>query len=141
MSFQATVPYADLNYANTYFDERLQTTIWDKATDLARNKALKSATRFINQLNLIGTKTTQDQVNEFPRLGDDTVPDEVCQACCELALSFLSGNPLSELGDQAGVTSTSVGDASTSFGPRGKQTVLDQNLGCPSPEAARLLSP
>lgn len=54
-------------------------------------KALYMATRIIDRLNYIGSKTETDQEHEFPRNGETTVPQDILDACCEIAISLLDG--------------------------------------------------
>jgi len=84
-----TIPYITVDDAQLYFDERLNTGAWDEASDDDRLKALKQATRLINNLNFIGQKLDNTQPNEFPRLGQPTTPDCIGDATCELALQLL----------------------------------------------------
>lgn len=84
-------PYVDQAEAQTYFNERLNTPAWDNASDTDKLKALKASTRAINALNFIGSKTVISQVNEFPRSGDISIPDDIKVACCENAYSLLDG--------------------------------------------------
>lgn len=82
-------PYVTLEEAQSYFDERLNSEAWDEATDVDRLKALKTATRAINNLRFVGSKAILTQENEFPRLGMTVVPTAIKEATCELALQLL----------------------------------------------------
>lgn len=82
-------PYLDVAGAQEYFDDRLNTEAWDEATDENRLKALKMATRLINNLNFVGIKFDPTQINEFPRYGQVSVPNDIMEATCELALQIL----------------------------------------------------
>lgn len=84
-------PYADIAFANTYFTDRLNTTAWDNATLTNQDKALKTSTRAIDNLNFAGDKTDPAQENQFPRGDDALVPLPIQQACCELAYALLDG--------------------------------------------------
>lgn len=151
MTYQAITPYADKTYGDAYFGERLGTDDWDGASDADKAKALKMATRMIDQLPLVGQKcdTETPQAREFPRdvdpgCADESgdVPDEVSQACCEVAIALLQGNLPEELDASVGVTSESVGDASVSYGgQRGAAALVDEYFGLPSRTAAQMLAP
>ena len=92
-------PIVDISEAEQYFSERLKTSAWDSASLDNREKALIQATRAINRLNFRGEKVETDQEFVFPRIvinEDDeevtvNLPQAVQDACCELALSYLSG--------------------------------------------------
>lgn len=82
--------YGSVAEADSYFTGRLQTDAWDIANDTDRFKALSMATRAIDRLNFIGSKTDPAQDLQFPR-GDVTVPTDIKNACFECALAFLDG--------------------------------------------------
>jgi len=84
-------PYADTVYADTYFSERLRTSIWDDTTESSgdREKALKEATRLIDKLNYICEKYSDTQDLEFSRNASSVVPDAIKIACCEIAIALL----------------------------------------------------
>jgi hypothetical protein len=149
MPYVAIVPYADRTYADAYFAERLDTATWDATANATKDKALKQATSMIDQLPLVGEKCTSAQARAFPRNldtgcadGSGAVPEEVTQACCEVARALLEGLTLEALALQANVKSENVGDASVSYGSaRGQLGVYDDNYGLPSTAAAQLLAP
>ncbi len=85
----AVTPYIVVVDAQEYFDDRLNSEAWDEATDTDKLKALKTATRLINNLRFIGKKLDPDQPNEFPRIGQTAVPTAIEEATCELALVLL----------------------------------------------------
>ena len=144
MAYASIVPYADKTYCSAYMAERLNSDAWtDTAAD--QDKALAQATRAIDELPLVGTKQETTQVREFPRSVDSpttTIPVEVQNACCELALSLMQGNTTEELTASVGVSGESVGDASISYeGERGAAAILDDQYGLPSREAFSMLAP
>jgi hypothetical protein len=140
MSTIPTVPYADSIYAAEYFAERMGTTAWDSASVADRNKALKHATRLIDSCEFVLEKTDETQDHEFPRDGDLYVPEEVLQACCEVALELLKGRLPEEMSiSKAGVTSESIGDTSRSYDANGALAPLGMAAGLPSIRAAQLL--
>lgn len=83
--------YITISDADTYFATRLDTDVWDDASDDDKTAALTQATRAIDRLNYRGKKNSESQDNQFPRYDDSEVPVEVEYACCELALAFLDG--------------------------------------------------
>ena len=137
----ATVPYIDVATATSEcFAERLFTSAWDNADPADQLKALQMATLVIDTLNFIGSKAGgEDQVREFPRDDDTEIPLEVQQATCECALALLQGRSLEKLAENSGILAESTGDASVSYDERGLEKILDDNLGLPSPMAARLI--
>lgn len=84
-------PYSDVASAQIYFDEKLNTEAWDIASSSEKLKALKYATRLINNLKFKGQKADISQENEFPRYGQSSVPEAIREACNELALELLDG--------------------------------------------------
>lgn len=84
--------YATIAEAQAYFDNRLNTEAWDDATDANKNKALGMATvTIIDRLNFRGEKTDPDQELQFPRGDDTVVPQDIKNACAEIALALLDG--------------------------------------------------
>ena len=75
--------------ADTYFDERLNVTVWAGATDDFKTRALIMATRAIDRLNFLGEIAEVGQVLQFPRYADDSIPTDIIRATCELALALL----------------------------------------------------
>jgi hypothetical protein len=139
-TFVATVPYANIEFANDYFAEVVDKDAWLEADQAKRDAALAQATRTINTLNFIGRKTDPEQVNEFPRNDDDEVPQEVSIACCEVALAILRGLDLEAIHGNAGKSSEKVGDASVSYSGDGALKLLSENSNLPSTTAMRLLN-
>jgi hypothetical protein len=86
-------PYSYLTVADAevYFQGRLNSEVWDSASDTDKEKALASATRLIDRLNFEGAKTDPNQVAEFPRNGNETIPKEIGIAACEIAIALLDG--------------------------------------------------
>ena len=70
---------------------RLNTTAWDEASIVNKQKAIKMATDAIDMLNFIGEKTEDDQELEFPRGGDTEIPVYIQRATFEIALALLDG--------------------------------------------------
>lgn len=103
--------YVTIQFAQSYFDERLHETAWSLASAADRPKALLAATRIIDTLRYKGYKhtvyellqsnpdATQDEIaaaalqqeNEFPRGADTEVPMTIQWACCEIAYALLDG--------------------------------------------------
>lgn len=91
----ATTPtddaYISVNTADTYFANQLNVSDWTGAVTGDKEKALIMATKAIEQLNFIGVKTDSSQTFEFPRGGDTSIPQNIQDACAELALAFIKG--------------------------------------------------
>jgi hypothetical protein len=83
--------YLTIAEAQTYFDGRLNTEVWDDATEDDQTKSLTMATKTLDRLNYLGTKTDANQDNQFPRFQDATIPQDIKDACAEIALAFLDG--------------------------------------------------
>jgi hypothetical protein len=102
-------PYIEIDDADDYFAERLYVQDWTSATDANKDIALIEATKLIDRLQFRGSKVDEDQVLEFPRYtgeepdGDETVPDDIKYACCEIALALLGGYDLEKEAKNLGV--------------------------------------
>lgn len=81
--------------ANDYFTTKLHVKFWTNASEDNRQRSLYEATRIINRLSYIGTKADSSQEHEFPRtidcLTQTEVPQDILDACCEIAYALLSG--------------------------------------------------
>lgn len=103
MSLDIT-PYCTIDEAYDYFSTRLDTEDWDSANSELQVKALKVATRLINNLNFKGCKLDPLQINEFPRsyeqfntvINDTEVPDAIKIATCEIAINLLDGTDIEQ---------------------------------------------
>jgi hypothetical protein len=84
-------PYISISAAVDYFALRLNTEAWDRADATNQEKALAMATDAINRLNFVGEMTDSNQENQFPRGGDTEVPQDIQEACAELAMRLLDG--------------------------------------------------
>ena len=58
--------YVTLAEANTYFETVPSSTNWDDKTDDQKNRALISATRWIDTLNFYGDRCDQSQALSWP---------------------------------------------------------------------------
>jgi hypothetical protein len=83
--------YTTIAEASTYFESRLRTDAWDNAEDVDREKALAMATQSIDRLNFHGSKSDDEQELQFPRYTDSVVPQDIKNACSEIALKLLEG--------------------------------------------------
>jgi len=83
--------YATEAEAQAYFDTRLNSDAWDDATTADRVKGLAHATNIIDRLNFTGCKADENQVNQFPRGTDATIPQDIKNASAEIALALLDG--------------------------------------------------
>ena len=77
--------------ADTYFNGRLNSDVWEDSSSKDRQKALITSTRRINKLNFEGEKTDEDQMLQFPRDDDTVIPSDIEYGTCELALALLDG--------------------------------------------------
>jgi hypothetical protein len=105
--------YVTLAEANTYFETVPSSTNWDNKTDDNKNRALISATRWIDTLNFYGDRCDQSQALSWPRnnyhvdrveLACSAIPNDIKYATYELANALandtdaITGNT-GELGD------------------------------------------
>ncbi len=83
--------YVTVNEADTFLSTELWAEAWLTATPENKTKALTKATASIDAIQYKGEKDDEDQVNEFPRSGQEEVPQDVKDACCHIALKFIEG--------------------------------------------------
>jgi len=86
--------YVTLAEANSYFETSPSSTQWDNKTDDKKNRALISATRWIDTLVFYGDRCDESQALKFPRtnyqvdgveLACTTIPNNIKYAQYELA--------------------------------------------------------
>jgi hypothetical protein len=123
--------YISLADADTYFEGRLSVSTWTGADDATKNAALVQAARILDSyISWLGYKTDADQAMQWPRWGicyhgsryyecpgepqgwiyaleSDTVPQEIRDAQCELALVLISQDTQA-VSDTAGYSQISV---------------------------------
>lgn len=156
--------YGTITEANTYFSYRLHSEAWSEATADDRVKALIWATQIIDALNFKGQKAavydvmydsegneldyTEDEVIaaensqelEFPRDWDTDIPQQIKNACWEIAYALLDGvDPDLEL-ENLGVVSQGVSSVRTTYNRNHTQIEHVIN-GIPSAAAWRYLRP
>lgn len=83
--------YISVSAATDYFSQKLNTEAWDNADQADCEKALFMATDAIDRLNFVSQKTDETQEHQFPRNGDTVVPQDIQEACAELAIRLLDG--------------------------------------------------
>lgn len=90
--------YLTLAEANTYASGDIDAADWEAATDDQRTRALITATRNLDLVGYVGTRTTTTQALAWPRKDytttertyeDDEIPLEIKQATWELANSLI----------------------------------------------------
>jgi hypothetical protein len=97
--------YGTLERANIYFDNRLRSRAWKKATIDDRKAAMAESTELIDRLNFSGKKAADIQVRQFPRGTDTVVPVDIEKACYEISLKLLEGfDPELEIDNLASVS-------------------------------------
>ncbi len=96
--------FVTLAEADTYMEARLNSTLWDAATDDSLNRALVEATREISSLSdWLGTRTSDTQALSWPRdfcpipdgasgwyYENTVIPQAVKDAQMELAFQFIN---------------------------------------------------
>ena len=90
--------YVTLTEANTYFETVPDSSTWTDKTDDQKNRALISATRWIDSFVFYGDRCDDGQALKFPRnnyqvdgveLACSTIPLNIKYAQYELALSLI----------------------------------------------------
>jgi len=127
--------YATVAEADSYFDERLNSSDWDNASADNKKRALIMATRRLDQEPFEGVKTDldpEDQALEWPRSGasgpnghvfdNDELPTRLKHATFELGLVILGGDFLADSGLE-GFEKVEVGPLSVT--PRHQQRAAE----------------
>jgi len=158
--------YGTVNEANTYFENRLYSTIWTSANTAEREQSLIGATQIIDRLNFAGEKAavyailydsdgvlvdpapTDAEVRaayvsqelEFPRGTDTNIPDEVKMACWEIAYALLDGVDPDMEAENLAVIGQTIASVRTTY-DRNNVSMAHIANGVPSAKAWRLLKP
>ena len=103
--------YVTLADANAYFETVPNSSTWTDKTDDQKNRALISATRWIDSLNYYGDRCDEDQALKWPRNNYDVdgvelecslIPSEIKYATYELARAL--ANDTGAITDSTGTT-------------------------------------
>jgi hypothetical protein len=154
--------YVTVEDAENYFEFRLHASAWEDAENDDKCRALVTATRLIDRLNFAGLRTADynrlqpinwlipqprtldpsslpGQNFEFPRNGSVTIPQDIVDAACEIALALLDGvDPELEM-QGLGTVSQRFAAAGTTFDT--SQARMAFRHGIPSFKAWNLLTP
>ncbi len=156
--------YGTLSEANNYFDNRLRSVAWRRASKVDKKSAMHEATLIIDRLNFIGIKADVSQVHQFPRgptpnrfgtqtIGippcgcsnsavrdpDTTVPTDIKYACFEIAIKLIQGYDPDREAEILAVNSQSYSNVRTGYD---RTFVLDyMSAGIPSFRAWSYLKP
>lgn len=111
--------YLTESEASTYFEGRMFAGSWTSASLSDRTKALTHASSILDQLAYKGSMVDSEQDHAFPRIIDDveqeSIPTELKNACCEVALALLSDiDPEKEAAD-LNVTSASISSVRSTY--------------------------
>lgn len=138
--------YVDIEFADSYFSERLYADEWGNADTATKEKALLTACRRIERLQFKGIKADpENQILQFPRalpsvgmplyprerqfnfdytlayIMQEEVPEEVKQAQCEEALALLKyGNNTRTRLQEQGVIRVDFGSVSEEYERAGR---------------------
>lgn len=111
--------YIDVTTADTFFETRLNSTVWTDANDALKQSALVTGTSQLDRLHYIGEPTTKTQRLSWPRQfvpvpdpsgiywgqelrlrehyeASNEVPERVLEALYEISLLLLTDNSLTE---------------------------------------------
>ena len=84
-------PYLTVLEADAILDQLMEVHQWAGFSTEEKTRALNSATVAFNNLAYSGDKTSDTQVNEFPRNGDTTPPEDFLMAVAIEGYTLLDG--------------------------------------------------
>ena len=118
MSLPTTTSYVSRADADTYFATSFSNTAWTALSDAQKSLALQIATRNLETLQWYGKKCVTDQPLQWPReiaangstdaTVCTTVPNQLVEATCELALKLHGNQSVFIDGPDSGTTGTFV---------------------------------
>jgi len=116
--------YVDIAFADDFFLGRLYSELWIDANEAKKEQALRTATRRLDMEKYYGDKAVDTQALAYPRVGygyldgiliDGTIPKQIKEAQCELAIHLLETN-MSKVGVNDGkVKKESLDGMSTEY--------------------------
>lgn len=123
--------YISLADAQTFFDDELETTYWDRASNATRTKALETATKMMDSLNF-------KDIYIFTDKTDVTIPDDFKIANALIAQALLQGIDPEEEIDKLKLEGENIQGVNKSY----KETIQEHTIeGIVSARAWRLLKP
>lgn len=131
--------YADLTFATTYLEDHFFANAWVTADNATRSRALRHATRIID--NASYKYTPADTDHAFPLLGQSTVPVPVQEACVEIALALLDGINPEEVLENLSIIKHQIGPISVVKDPKLSAIPFYIYHGIPSYRAGQRLAP
>jgi hypothetical protein len=131
--------YQTIATATEYFKLRLNSQVWFAAEPSDQIAALATATRYIDRLNFIGTKTDSAQALQFPRGGDTAIPTDILWACNEIAIALLDGIDIERERENLDMSSQGYGNVRSTYDRSSKPAHI--LAGIPSIVAWNLLLP
>ncbi len=131
--------YATIAEANAYFVTRVRSGLWSTTSTTDKDLALEQATRAIDRLAFVSDKTDPNQELEFPRGGDDVVPNDIKIATYEIAYAYIDGHEVENDTDDLAVVSQGYSSVRATYDRSIKQPHIAS--GIPSIVAWRYLLP
>lgn len=120
--------YADLNYADDYFEFRFNSPLWIECPPATKTKLLITASRMLEHLNWAGDKTSSDQELEFPRGGDTEIPAPIKKGVCEIAYALLDGRDVEYEQEIATYIKTGASGISADISPSAMDAARIHNI-------------
>ena len=131
--------YVTLAAANSYFETVPDSATWTNKTDDQKNRALISATRWIDSLNYLGDRCDEDQALKWPRNNYDVdgvelecslIPAQIKYATYELARAL--ANDTGAITDETGTTGlydeVQLGDMKVKYNTRSQAVGTINNV-------------
>ena len=132
--------YATIAEAETYLvANKLSYSAWTEATTSEQTVALQVATTIMDRLNFKGEKTEDSQELQFPRDGETAIPQDIKNACTEIAYSLLDGVDIDLERDRQAILFEQYASVKTSYNPNVVRPHL--SAGVPSQVAWDILTP
>ena len=118
--------YLSLTAAGTYFTAHGSPAAWTGATDAVKEDALRKATAWLDgQYRWVGSVVQTTQALGWPRYNaideegrlraSDVVPQQIKDACCEVALAHINSSLTAALARGGQVQSETVGAISVTY--------------------------
>ena len=131
--------YVTLTEANTYFETVPDSSTWTNKTDDQKNRALISATRWIDSFVYYGDRCDDGQALKFPRnnyqvdgveLACSTIPVNIKYAQYELARALANDSEAmtGNVGTDGNIEEVKLGDIQVKYNIQSQGTGSDNNV-------------
>jgi len=107
--------YVTLEECTTYLSTELWAEAWLTTSTHNQQLALNKSEKIVDAIRYYGEKLDKNQIHEFPRDYQETIPQDVKDAVCLIALKLVEGRIPELDSDMARIKSDNLASAKTTY--------------------------